>query len=142
VCGVWVSGAEGRGMGGGIDRCVGLAWMYDADEHAREDPWEGRYCILIGCYVGWFVPFCYFYFKPFQIGFLWSIHQNHGIVCTNDIILSKCVQLGMSNKVHFGCFPFLCIKSSFSIFWVSKWIFCVKQLPNIWCQLEHKSFIE
>jgi hypothetical protein len=70
VCGVWVSGAKGRGRGGWIDRCVGLAWIYDADEHAREDPWEGRYCILIGCYVGWFVPFCYFYFKPFQIGFL------------------------------------------------------------------------
>jgi hypothetical protein len=54
------------------------------------------------------------------------------------------VPLGMANNVHFGCFPFLSIKSSFSIFEVSKIGFFVKQLPNIGCQIgpqEHYKII-
>jgi hypothetical protein len=41
------------------------------------------------------------------------------------------VPLGMANNVHFGCFPFLGIKSSFFIFLAPKMGSFVKHLPNI-----------
>jgi hypothetical protein len=65
-------------------------------------------------------------FKPNELG----NDQNQGIICSNNPILCTCVALGMANNFHFGCFPFLCIKSSFSIFQVSKGFF-VKEVPNI-----------
>jgi hypothetical protein len=38
---------------------------------------------------------------------------NHGIICSNDPILCKCVHIGMANKVRIGSFHFLCIKINF-----------------------------
>jgi hypothetical protein len=75
-------------------------------------------------------------FKPNELG----QDQNHGIVCLNNPILRTCVRLGMSNNVHFRCFPFLRIKNSFSIFWVSKMGFFVKQVPNIWSWIVPQEF--
>jgi hypothetical protein len=66
-------------------------------------------------------------FKPNELGH----DQHHWIVSSNDPILCTCVRLGMENNVDFWCFPFLCIKNSFSIFWSSKRVFC-ETLPNIW----------
>jgi hypothetical protein len=42
--------------------------------------------------------------------------KTHGIICSNDPMLCIFVRLGMANNLHFGCFPFLRIKSSFSFF--------------------------
>jgi hypothetical protein len=66
-------------------------------------------------------------FKPNELG----QEQNHRIVCLNNPILCTCVRHGIANNLHLGCVPFLRIKSSFSIFQVSKLGFFVKQLPNI-----------
>jgi hypothetical protein len=59
-----------------------------------------------------------------------SYGHNHGIVCSNNPILCKCVHLGMSNIVHFGCFPFLGIKSSFFIFLAQKMAFLWSTYQN------------
>jgi hypothetical protein len=48
-------------------------------------------------------------FKPDELGH----DPNHGIVCSNDPILSTCDHIGMENKVHIDSFHFLCIKNQF-----------------------------
>jgi hypothetical protein len=75
-------------------------------------------------------------FKPNELG----QDQNHVIVSSNDPILCTCVRLWMTNNVHFGCFPFLRKKSSFSIFSVSNIGFFVKQLPNIYSFIGPQEF--
>jgi hypothetical protein len=72
-------------------------------------------------------------FKPNELG----LDQNHGIVSSNNPILCTCMRLGMLNKVHFGCIPFLCIKSSFSIFWVSKRVFLWNYYQIFDAKLDH-----
>jgi hypothetical protein len=56
---------------------------------------------------------------------------NHDIVFSNNLRLYTYVPLGMTNNVHFGCFPFLDIKSSFFIFLAPKIDSFVKHLPKI-----------
>jgi hypothetical protein len=65
-------------------------------------------------------------FKPNELGH----DQNHGVVCSNDPILCVCVPLRIENSVHFRSFPFLRIKSSFSIFRVPKRVFCEGSTEN------------
>jgi hypothetical protein len=59
-----------------------------------------------------------------------SYAHNHGIVCSNDPILCTCVPLGMANIVHFRCFAFLGIKSSFFIFLAQKMAFLWSTYQN------------
>jgi hypothetical protein len=48
---------------------------------------------------------------------------NHDIILWNNLILCTYVHLGMTNNIHFQCFPFLGIKSSFLIFLAQKMVF-------------------
>jgi hypothetical protein len=70
---------------------------------------------------------CSMAFKP-----KWASYgHNHGIVCSNDLILCTYVYLGMTNNIDLGSFNFCCTKKSFFIFLVQKLGFFVKCLPKI-----------
>jgi hypothetical protein len=60
-----------------------------------------------------------------------SYGHNHGIVCSNDLILCTYVYLGMTNNFDLGSFNFRCTKKLFFIFLVQKLGFFVKCLPKI-----------
>jgi hypothetical protein len=56
---------------------------------------------------------------------------NHDIVLSNNPILCTYVPLGITNNIHFVCFPFIGIKCLFFIFLAQKISFFVKHLPKI-----------
>jgi hypothetical protein len=89
-------------------------WQLTAQIGSSYDPWEEYLCLLIGSR---------------RLALDWSI--KHGIVCSNDLILCKCVHLGMANKVVLGSINFLCTKNSFFIFLMLKMCYFVKHLPKI-----------
>ena len=78
-------------------------------------------------------------FLGFKANDQWYGHI-HGIVGSNDIILCTRVHLGMAKKNSKGGFHFLCTKKSFSIFWVPKINFFVKNIPNLCCKIAAHHF--
>ena len=62
------------------------------------------------------------------------------IVFPNELIFCTCVYIILANKFAKGIIYFLCTKNPFFIFWVTKVGFFVKDIPNIWYQLESLYF--